>query len=297
VAQPLAMTVEEQATWARLEAPPPGTSPAAVVKQANTRAQIDPTMERYDGGKRARQVYPFVDGAVYKIFVGTISETTVLFPRGERPVLGIALDPDVWDSIMGSMGGDGPTHQQVLKLRAYAPGKRVTISVPLHSGKVLYLALESVEHTGMIAVGWEWPRPLSAAGGMPEGIRTTPPGLKAPKIDLSRLHKYYQITVVKGVSPYEIVDVFDDGYLTVLRFAQPLSYTAVPTIHIRYADGSMGPVNARPYADPEHPEKGAWYILQGVYPAIELRGPDKVEVQIVRQTAPGMPVLTSEGIK
>jgi len=105
-----------------------------------------------------------------------------------------------------------------------------------------------------------------------------------PQIALERLHTAYTITVVsKAKPPWVPTAVYDDGSKTIVHFAEPLTFTDAPVVFAVNADRSPALVEFTTWSDPAHPEKGLFYLIAGLYPALSLRGADGMEVKIVRQ--------------
>jgi type IV secretion system protein VirB9 len=133
----------------------------------------------------------------------------------------------------------------------------------------------------MVAVTWDVPQGI----GLP--IETRPAGAvlpSPPAVDVTRLHTAYVVEPVKGKPPWLPLAVYDDGSKTVIRFRESLRYTNAPAVFVRHADGSPGVVEFTPYDVPDAPEKGAYYVVQGLWPQVELRGSEGQVVRITRTT-------------
>jgi type IV secretory pathway VirB9-like protein len=76
--------------------------------------------------------------------------------------------------------------------------------------------------------------------------------------------------------------VFDDGSKTIIRFREAPDFTNAPAVFTIHADHTPGIVEFTTYSNPEHPEQGLYYIVQGLWPELRLRGTDNQEVKIVR---------------
>jgi hypothetical protein len=71
---------------------------------------------------------------------------------------------------------------------------------------------------------------------------------------------------VTGNPPWLPLAVYDDGNKTVMHFKESLRSTNAPAVFVRNADGSSGVVEFTPYAVPDAPEMGAYYLIQGLWP-------------------------------
>ena len=83
--------------------------------------------------------------------------------------------------------------------------------------------------------------------------------------------------------------VYDDGTKTVIKFRESLKFTQAPGVFASDAEGNPSLVQFTPYEVPGEPDKGAYYIVLGLYPQLELKGgPDQI-VRITRQTGQPKP--------
>ena len=136
----------------------------------------------------------------------------------------------------------------------------------------------------MVAVTWELPT-VQIIGGEAQSIsgRAKAPVMHTPMISLERLHTGYTIEVMGKYRPaWMPQSVLDDGSKTVIRFREPLGFTNAPAVFTMHPDHTPGIVEFTTYSNPEHPEQGLYYIVQGLWPELRLRGTDQQEVKIVR---------------
>lgn len=260
---------------------PPGKveRPEKVIDDANAGARVSPTRQGYADGKSAVQRYPYLPGRIYDIYLAPNAPTTIFLPVGERLAATPTLNPDAWDVGVAEMG-EGPTHQEAIILRPVAAGQDGTTPLLTRSGKVFFCRLRSFETTAMIAVAWEMPsvKLLNLTGQ-----ERAPHTMRAPTIDVSRLHMAYRIEPSKGGTAFTPVSVYDDGQRTVLRFQEALSYTKAPGVFASHGDGSPGVVQFSTYEVPGSPDKGFFYLIDGLWPRLELKGSDGAVVTITRQ--------------
>ena len=64
--------------------------------------------------------------------------------------------------------------------------------------------------------------------------------------------------------------MYDDGQVTVIRFAEALTYTTAPVLSVPEGKRTL-PMEYTVYAVPDHPEKGEFYLTRGLYPRLQLR--------------------------
>jgi type IV secretion system protein VirB9 len=151
------------------------------------------------------------------------------------------------------MGSDS-TRQEAVIVRPVAPGLEATTPLLTQSGKTFFCRLRSFVNTSMVAVTWMLPAPSGLAVGGAGAPAVTP--LRAPAVDVSRLHTAYTMQSLGGTPPWMPLEVYDDGRRTFIRFKEPLDFTTAPAVFARHADGQPGLVDFAPYQTPEAPEKG-----------------------------------------
>ena len=137
----------------------------------------------------------------------------------------------------------------------------------------------------MVAVTWDVPQGI----GLPVEARTSGALPSPPAVDISRLHTAYVVEPVTGNPPWLPLAVYDDGSKTVIQFKASLRSTKAPAVFVRHADGSPGVVEFTPYDVTNAPEKGMYYLVQGLWPHLELHGSAGQVVRIIRTT--GQPPL------
>jgi len=263
--------------------------PEKVIKEANAQALVTPTTAGYRDGRSVVQRYPYVPGQMYEIYSAPKHPTTIVFPPGEYLAIGPDIDDqNAWDVAEGEMG-EGPTYQQFVKIRPVVAGLDHTTSFMMQSGLIIPCRLRSFPQTSMVVVTWDMPRRPVALLGKP--LPRTPAFRErkqeedaTPKVDPARLHTAYSITATQGNPPWVPLAVYDDGTKTVIKFKESLGHTQAPAPFAIDAEGKLNLVQFIPYQVPGEPAKGTYYILQGLWPKLELRGDGGQIVTIVRQT-------------
>jgi type IV secretion system protein VirB9 len=238
-----------------------------------------PSRRGYANGHSSLQRYPYRPGTLYAIYSSPNHPTTILLPPGERLAAAPTLNPDAWDVGVAEMGSDS-TRQEAVIVRPVAPGLEATTPLLTQSGRVFFCRLRSFQTTSMVAVTWDVPQGI----GLPVEARTSSTLTAPPAVDVTRLHTAYVVEPIKGNPPWLPLAVYDDGSKTVICFQASLRYTNAPAVFVRHADGSPGVVEFTPYDVPDAPEKGAYYLVQGLWPQLELRGSEGQVVRITRTT-------------
>jgi type IV secretion system protein VirB9 len=285
--------------------------PETVIAQANSKSTISPSSQGYSGGKNSIQRYPYMPGMIYDVYSSPHHPTSIILPPGERMAETPAMRTDAWDINWLEMGQDDE-RQEVVIIRPLQAGYEGSMTIFTVSGMPFFLRLRSFEKTSMMAVTWDVPRrprsllpreqtPTNAAGRSVMGHgpffrerpQTPQPGPTAqqagPLVDPSRLHTAYTIQAVKGKPAWVPLAVYDDGTKTVIKFRESLKFTQAPGVFASDAEGNPSLVQFTPYEVPGDADKGAYYIILGLYPQVELKsGPDQI-VRIIRQTGQPKP--------
>jgi type IV secretory pathway VirB9-like protein len=201
--------------------------------------------------------------------------------------------------------GQDEGRQEVIIIRPLQAGYEGSMTIFTMSGMPFFLRLKSFEKTSMMAVTWDVPRrprPVlprdpAPSSAVPRSVighgtffRDRPAAQAAPQpqggplVDPSRLHTAYSIQVVKGKPVWVPLAVYDDGTKTVIKFRESLKFTQAPGVFASDAEGNASLVQFTPYEVPGEQDKGAYYIVQGLFPQLELKGGTDQIVRITRQT-------------
>jgi P-type conjugative transfer protein TrbG len=244
-------------------------SPAAGrVANANRGATREPSTAGYLG---AIQVYPFVEGSLYRVFAAPERVTDIALQPGEGLVAIAAGDTARWtigDTSSGSAEGKR-THILLKPFSAW-----LTTNLVITTDRRSYhLELASTPATAMAAVSWTYPADaLIALKREAQAVEAARP--LATGVPLEALHFNYQI---RGDRPvWKPVRAFDDGRQTYIEFPSAIGQDEAPPLFVLGADGTAELVNYR--------MAGRFYIVDRLFAAAELRlGAKKQKVvQIVR---------------
>jgi type IV secretion system protein VirB9 len=223
--------------------------------------------------------YAYRQGAIYEIQAAPLAPTYLLLPPGQRLAAAPAINPDLFAVGVVQMGKDAD-RQETVVIRPLQAGQEPTITgLLLQSGLMIFCKLVTLERGGMVSVSWDLP--MLAAPVAPE----LPVAQRPPKIDVGRLHTAYRIEPQgKLTPPWLPIAVFDDGTRTYVKFAEALTYTRAPGVFGLTPQGHTALVQSHMYVIPGQPERGAWLLVQGLWPALELTDSAGLTVKVVRQT-------------
>lgn len=243
---------------------PHAPSPPARVQAANRAAIREPVSDRF---VNAVQVFPWAEGAVYRLYTAPGHVTDIALEPGEALTAVAAGDTVRW--ILGdTTSGSGPTRQVHILLKPSAAGLSTNLVITTDR-RTYRLAAEATARTAMAAVSWTYPAgELVALTGrdIPVESESAARAGEVPSFNFDY--------VVKGDRPsWGPVRVFDDGRQVFIEFPQGLERDQAPPLFARGPDGSLELVNYR--------MRGRYYVVDRLFAKAELRLGAKKQ-QIVR---------------
>ncbi|MBB34796.1 MAG: P-type conjugative transfer protein TrbG [Hirschia sp.] len=255
--EPLALPGQMKLVSAPSRKPKPPAKPAEVVRTGARAARIEPSV---DGYVNAVQVYPFVEGALYRLYAAPGQVSDIALQPGETLVSVSAGDTVRWvvgDTHSGS-GGSGRAHVLVKPI-----GADLSTNLMIATDRRTYhLELESTSGGYMAAVSWRYPadeladlKARNAAAQVREDARVD------QGLSLSSLNFAYRI---EGDDPaWKPVRVFDDGTRVFIQMPEAMAVSDAPPLFVLGASGEAELVNYR--------VKGRYYIVDRLFAAAELR--------------------------
>lgn len=244
---------------------------AAQITDANRAATIEPTSA---GFVNAVQVYPYSDGAVYRVIAAPERVTDIALQAGEGLVSVASGDTVRW-VIGDTTSGAGETKRTHILVKPINAGLATNLVITTDR-RSYHIALVSVARTAMTALSWNYPqdtivalRREAAAAGAAQPV--------AAGLDVERLQFDYTIS---GDRPaWRPLRAFDDGRQTFIEFPAALIVGEAPPLFLVNGSGEAQLVNYR--------VRDRFYIVDRLFDAAELRlGTKKQEiVRIARVTA------------
>lgn len=230
-------------------------SPTARVDAANRASLREPSQGGYFN---AVQVYPWSEGALYRLYAAPERVTDIALQPAEKLVAVSAGDTVRWvigDTTSGS-GADVRVHVLV---KPFAAGL-VTNMVITTDRRAYHLMLESTDRTAMAALSWTYPQDqllaLRNQNAQAEAAKPVAEG-----ITLTNLRFRYTIT---GDNPaWKPVRAWDDGNKVYIEFPARLDQGEAPPLFVVGALGDSQLVNYR--------VSGNHYIVDRLFGAAELR--------------------------
>jgi type IV secretion system protein VirB9 len=253
----------------------PDLKPSERIDAANERAKIEPDAERF---VNAVQVYPFMEGALYRLYAAPEQVTDIALEPGERLNSVSAGDTVRWvigDTSSGAKDGER-TH---ILVKPIAPGLSTNLIIATDK-RAYHLEMRSFRETYMAAISWTYPQD-SLARRREENARTIEKSANIVEtgVDPKALRFRYRID---GDKPHwRPVRAFDDGRQVFIQFPDQVAQGEAPPLFLLTRDGKPELVNYR--------MRGTYYVVDRLFAAAELRLGEKRQeiVRIVRTDLDG----------
>lgn len=244
--------------------------PKLRVEAANLAALQEPSSDDY---VNAIQVYPYSDGALYRLYAAPQEVSDIALQPGESLTAISAGDTTRW--VVGdTTSGSGANKQVHILAKPFAANLRTNLVITTDR-RSYHLQLESTERTYMAAVSWTYPQDglVTESHGSADAASASPTdGIAA----LDNLHFDYAIT--GDDPPWNPKRAFDDGTHVYIEFPRALDQGEAPPLFVAGPGGSTDLVNYR--------VRGNYYIVDQLFKAAELRlGQDHQQVVRIKRTA------------
>jgi type IV secretion system protein VirB9 len=245
--------------------------PLSSVAAANRRALLEPSGA---GFVNAVQVYPWTEGALYRLFTAPGLVSDIALQSGEALVSVAAGDTARW-VIGDTTSGAGAARRTHILVKPMNPGLRTNLVITTDR-RVYLLAVESTSGQGMAAISWIYPQDeLIALKAAETAARAAAP--VAGSIAVDRLNFNYRIE--GDHAPWAPVRAFDDGTQTYIEFPPSVGTGEIPPLFVIGSSGRAELVNYR--------QSGRYYVVDRLFSVAELRIGEKRQlvVRIVRVDA------------
>jgi type IV secretion system protein VirB9 len=240
------------------------TSASSVARlQAPNRAAVrEPSGEAYVG---AVQVYPWAEGALYRLYTAPSQVSDIALQPGETLVSVAAGDTARW-VIGDTSSGSGPRRRTHILVKPIAAGLRTNLVIATDR-RVYHVEVESNAGTAMAGIAWSYPEdPLVALRGS-----TAADAVVAPGVAVEELNFNYRIGGDRP--PWRPLRAFDDGRQVFIEFPPSLAQGEAPPLFVTGEGGRAELVNYR--------VRGHYYVVDRLFAAAELRLGEKRQ-QVVR---------------
>ena len=242
---------------------PAVAQPTTKVAAASKAALREPTSAGFVG---AVQIYPYAEGALYRLYAAPERITDIALQPGET-ITSVAAGDTVRWTVGDTTSGSGAEQRTHIFVKPFSAGLRTNLVITT-SRRVYHLALESRPTGAMAALSWTYARDELIALRRQQGAAAAP---IASGLAVERLNFNYAIS---GDQPaWRPVRAFDDGRQTFIEFPPSIAVGEAPPLFVIGEDGKAQLVNYR--------MAGRYYVVDRLFGAAELRLGGKKQ-QIVR---------------
>jgi P-type conjugative transfer protein TrbG len=247
---------------------PRRSAPASRVEAANAAALREPSREGY---VNAVQVYPWSEGALYRLYATPGEVSDIALQPGEG-LISVASGDTVRWVIGDTTSGAGTARRVHILVKPSAVGLRTNLLVTTDR-RVYRLALESRARAAMASISWSYPQEELLALHRSEAAAEAAAPV-AEGVALESLHFDYSIAGDRP--PWRPLRAFDDGRQVFIEFPPTLGKGEAPPLFVIGAGGKPALVNYR--------LRGNYYVVDRLFAAAELRLGEKKQqvVHIVR---------------
>jgi type IV secretion system protein VirB9 len=238
------------------------------VEAANRGAPREPSRQNY---LNAVQVYPWSEGALYRLYAAPERVSDIALQPGETLISVAAGDTIRW-VIGDTMSGSGSTRRAHILVKPSATGLRTNLVVSTDR-RVYHLHLESGARASMAGISWTYPEGELIALRRAEAAAEAAAPV-AGDVATERLDFGYRIS---GDRPaWRPLRVFDDGRQVFIQFPDTIGRGEAPPLFVTGENGRLELVNYR--------MRGNYYVVDRLFASAELRLGEKKQqkVRIVR---------------
>ena len=254
-----------------------GRPPTARVEEANKAALQEPTRHGYIN---AIQVYPYTQGALYRLYAAPERVSDIALQPGEKLTSVSAGDTVRW-VIGDTLSGTGTAQRTHVLVKPFAPGLTTNLVITTDR-RAYHLQLDSTEKTAMAAISWTYPSDQLTMLRRQNAVAEAALPI-ASNIALDNIRFRYAIS--GDNPPWKPVRAFDDGHKVYIEFPRRIDRGEAPPLFVVGTDGGSELVNYR--------MRGHYYIVDRLFAAAELRLGARPQ-QVVRITrTDGTPRRTS----
>lgn len=238
------------------------------IASASRCALVEPSRSSF---VNAAEVYPWSDGALYRLVTAPGLVSDIALQAGETLVSVAAGDTARW-TIGDTTSGAGVARRTHVLVKPIAAGLRTNLVI-MTDRRVYLVALESTARQSMAAVSWTYPQDELIALRVAEAVaRSAAPVAAGVAVD--RLNFNYRIEGDRAT--WMPLRAFDDGSQTFIEFPPSVGTGEIPPLFVIGSSGRIELVNYR--------LSGHYYVVDRLFSLAELRLGEKRQlvVRIVR---------------
>ncbi|WP_417319695.1 P-type conjugative transfer protein TrbG [Erythrobacter aureus] len=243
-------------------------SPLEQAGEANMQARFEPEQ---DGYINAIHVYPYVPGALYRLYASPEQVSEIALETGETLTSVSAGDTVRW--ILGdTTSGSGAAARVHILVKPMRTGLETNLIIATNR-RIYHLELEATPGTYMASVSWHYPQNDLARASARKAMDL------APDAGVGIENLRFRYTISGDDAPWVPLRAFDDGRKVYIQFPARLDQGEAPPLFALDARGKQQLVNYR--------MRGTYYIVDRLFAAAELRFGEKPQqvVRIIRTDA------------
>jgi P-type conjugative transfer protein TrbG len=257
----------------RKKGPEEKLPPKEAVAKANRAARIEPTRAGYIN---AIQVYPWTEGALYRLYASPEKVSTIALQPGEE-LIDVSTGDTVRWVIGDTLSGQGASRRVHILVKPTLPDLQTNLVV-LTDRRTYHVELVSTPETYMASVSWTYPtdglialRKQNATAAEDEQ-RVADRGVRLDKLN-------FRYRIEGDDPPWRPLRAFDDGRKVYIQMPSGLPQGEAPPLFVAGADGRPNLVNYR--------VRGTYYIVDRMFAVAELRLGEKPQqvVRVIRMDA------------
>ncbi|MGV7120796.1 P-type conjugative transfer protein TrbG [Sphingopyxis sp. 550A] len=234
---------------------PAAAQPTAKVAAANKAALREPSSA---GFVRAVQIYPYSEGALYRLYAAPERITDIVLQPGET-ITSVAAGDTVRWTVGDTTSGSGASQRTHIFVKPFSAGLRTNLVITTDK-RVYHIELASRATDAMTALSWTYPQDeLIALRRQQDAAAAAEP--IASGLAIERLNFNYGISGDKPA--WRPVRAFDDGRQTFIEFRPSIAVGEAPPLFVIGDDGEAQLVNYR--------MAGRYYVVDRLFGAAELR--------------------------
>jgi len=242
-------------------------APVAHVEAANQAALREPSRAGYVD---AVQVYPYSEGALYRLYAAPERVTDIALQPGET-ITSVAAGDTVRWTVGDTTSGSGETKRAHILVKPFSAGLSTNLVITTDR-RVYRLQLVSTAATSMAAISWTYPADALLAI---ERRQAAAEAAKPAAAGIAVEHLNFDYVITGDTPAWRPIRAFDDGRQTFIAFAPDIAVGEAPPLFILGSGGEAQLVNYR--------VAGHYYVVDRLFGAAELRLGEKTQ-QIVRIT-------------
>ena len=230
-------------------------APTSRVQSANRDALREPSRAGY---LNAVQIYPYVEGTLYRLYAAPERVTDIALQPGETVTAVAAGDTVRW-TVGDTTSGSGAARRTHILVKPFSAGLATNLVITTDR-RVYHLQLESTRATAMAALSWSYPQDalIALQGGSDPASAASP---IASGLAVESLRFGYRIS--GNDPPWRPLRAFDDGRQTFIEFPATIAQGEAPPLFVIGDRGDAELVNYRMV--------GRYYVVDRLFARAELR--------------------------